>query len=81
MEITKKVQFLVGQTTNNNLFRYDFLDLESNLPFSVYSVNEVQAYKKLVQYSPTDVKFNLVLSNVTNSDGNSKIVWKVKAAI
>lgn len=79
MEITKKVQFLVGQTTNNNLFRYDFLDLESNLPFSVYSVNEVQAYKKLVQYSPSDVKFNLVLSNVTDSKGNSKIVWKVKA--
>lgn len=79
MEITKKVQFLVGQTTNNNLFRYDFLDLESNLPFAVYSVNEVQAYKKLVQYSPTDVKFNLVLSNVTDSKGNSKIVWKVKA--
>lgn len=77
MEITKKVQFLVSDKTNNGLFRYDFLDLECNLPFSVYSTTESQVYKKLVQYQPTDVKFNLVLTKA--SDG--KIVWKVKAVV
>lgn len=77
MEITKKVQFLVSDKTNNGLFRYDFLDLESNLPFSVYSTTESQVYKKLVQYQPTDVKFNLVLTK--GNDG--KIVWKVKAVV
>lgn len=77
MEITKKVQFLVSDKTNNGLFRYDFLDLESNLPFSVYSTTESQVYKKLIQYQPTDVKFNLVLTK--GNDG--KIVWKVKAVV
>lgn len=74
MEFTKKVQFLLADKTNNGLFRYDFLDLESNLPFSVYSVVENQSYKKLIQYSPAEVKFNLVLCK--NKDNN--ICWKVK---
>lgn len=75
MEITKKVQFLVGGKTNNDLFKYDFLDLESNLPFTVYSINESATYKKLVPYSPCDVKFNLCLTR----DKNNNIIWKCKA--
>ena len=78
MEITKKVQFLTNEVTNNGLFRYDFLDLESNLPFSVYSTTEIQSYKKFTQYVPTDVKFNLLLAKTTDTKGNVKISWKIK---
>lgn len=77
MEFNKKVQFLLAEKTNNGLVRYDFLDLESNLPFSVYSKDEVKIYSKLVQYSPSDVKFNLKLVKETR-DGNTKILWKIK---
>ena len=80
MEIIKKVQFLTYEKTNNDLHRYDFLDLESNLPFSVYAMAPIEAYKKLVQYQPSDVKFNLVLSKSTDSKGSTKILWKVKGA-
>lgn len=78
MKITKYVQFLVSELTNNNLFRYDFLDLESNLPFSVYSTVEIPTYNDLQQYVPTNVDFNLLLSKVTDSKGSQKIAWKVK---
>lgn len=78
MEITKKVQFLTREVTNNGLIRYDFLDLESNLPYSVYSTSEVESYKSLKQYVPTDVKFKLVLAKSTDSKGNQKISWKIK---
>lgn len=79
MEFKKKVQFLVAEKTNNDLFRYDFLDLESNLPFSVFSTSEVESYKTLKQYFPTEVSFNLLLCKQTDKNGSTKILWKIKA--
>lgn len=79
MEFKKRVQFLVCEKTNNDLFRYDFLDLESNLPFSVFSTSEVENYKTLKQYFPTEVTFNLLLVKQTDKNGSTKILWKIKA--
>lgn len=79
MEITKKVQLLAKEDANKNgLYRYDFLDIESNLPFSVYPKEKIKSYESLEFYKLVDVKFNLILQKSTN-DGNTIISWKVKA--
>lgn len=74
MIFEKEVQFLTKDLTNNGLYRYDFLDLESNLPFSVYGMQKIDLYEKLEQYKVCKLKFNLVLAK-----GNNGISWKVKA--
>lgn len=79
MEITKSVQLLQKDyLENSQLFRYDFLDLESNLPFSVYPKEKIKSYESLEFYKVCDVKFNLVLQKSSNN-GNQSISWKVKA--
>lgn len=79
MEITKKVQLLSKEDINSNgLYRYDFLDLESNLTFSVYPKEKVKIYEVLEPYKVVDTKFNLVLQKSSNN-GNTTISWKIKA--
>lgn len=79
MEITKKVQLLCKEDANSNgLYRYDFLDIESNLTFSVYSTSKVPMYDKLEVYQLNDTKFNLLLQK-SSVNGNQIIAWKLKA--
>lgn len=73
MEIEKEIEFLNKEVTNNGLYRYDFLDLETNLPFTVYGANSINAYEKLEKYKVTKLKFNLLLCKSNNGLG-----WKVK---
>lgn len=73
MEIVKKVQFLSKNTTDSNLQVYDFLDNESNLPFTIYSPTKLEQYEKLEAHRVYDLKFKLVLAI-----GDKKVVWKVK---
>lgn len=78
MEITKKVQLLTKEElTTSQLTRYDFLDLESNNTFSVYSKDKVKAYESLEPYKINEVKFDLLLVK-TSKEGNTSISWKVK---
>ena len=80
MEIIKKVQVLARDNVpnNNGLFRYDFLDLESNLPFTIYSKEKVKIYDNVEFYKVTELKFNLILQKTISSNGNTNILWKVK---
>ena len=80
MEIIKKVQVLARDDVpnKNGLFQYDFLDLESNLPFSVFPKERVKIYDNVELYKITDLKFNLVLQKTISSTGNTSITWKVK---
>lgn len=74
MEITKKVQFLLKEPVEldgTKMTRYDFTDLESGFPFSVYG--SLSSYDKLENYRIYDLKFKLVYEL-----GNKKLVWKVK---
>lgn len=73
MEFKKKVQFLGHEVNASNLHCYDFLDLETNLPFTTYSMAEVQNFGKLEPYRNYDLSFNLILTK--SSKG---ISWKVK---
>lgn len=78
MEITKKVQLLTKEElATSQLTRYDFLDLESNNTFSVYSKDKVKAYESLEPYKINEVKFDLLLVK-TSKEGNTSISWKVK---
>lgn len=80
MEITKKVQLLTKEDINaNGLYRYDFLDIESNLPFSIYSKDKLKIYEALEPYKLVDTKFNLVYQK-SSINGNTVIAWKVKGA-
>lgn len=75
MLFEKDVQFLTKGVTNNGLNQYDFLDLESNLPFSVYGLNKVESYEKLETYKVYNkMKFRLLLCKTKTG-----IAWKVKA--
>lgn len=79
MEITKKVQLLAKDyVESSQLFKYDFLDLDSNLPFTVYPKEKIKSYETLEPYKVVDVKFNLMLQKTT-VNGNQIIGWKVKA--
>lgn len=73
MEFKKKVQFLNYAVNDSGLHTYDFLDLESNLPFTVYSLAVINSYSKLEQYHLYDLAFQLVLKKT-----NTGIGWKVK---
>lgn len=78
MEITKKVQLLTKEElSSSQLTRYDFLDLESNNTFSIYSKDKVKAYESLEPYKINEVKFDLQLVKNTK-DGNTTISWKLK---
>jgi len=80
MEIIKKVQVLARDTipNKNGLFKYDFLDLESNLPFSVFPKERIKIYDNVELYKVTDLKFKLILQKTISSNGNTNILWKVK---
>jgi hypothetical protein len=73
MEFKKKVQFLGHQLSASNLHCYDFLDLESNLPFSTFSLTENEQFKKYEPYHNYDASFSLILSKSSKGIG-----WKVK---
>lgn len=75
MKITKKVQFLSKNVSENGLREYAFLDLETNFPFSVYSLKDYEIFDKFQPYSVHDVDFNLVLSKNQKS---STFLWKMK---
>ena len=75
MKITKKVQFLSKNVSENGLRDYGFLDLETNYPFSVYSLKDYDIFDKFQPYSVHDVDFNLILSKNQKS---SNFLWKLK---
>ena len=52
MIFKKKVQFL--NFDNGDLKKYSFLDLESNLPFDIYSTTVLDSYKELEPYSVSE---------------------------
>ena len=73
MQFKMKVQYL-GHTVNaSNLHCYDFLDLSTNLPFTIYSMAENSNYSKFELYHNYDPTFDLVLQK--SKDG---IKFKVK---
>lgn len=79
MEITKKVEFLTKDyIEGSQLFRYDFLDLESNLTFSVYPKEQIKIYEIFEPYKIYETKFKLLLQKTTVND-KLVIAWKVKA--
>lgn len=79
MEITKKVEFLAKDyIERSQLFRYDFLDLESNLTFSVYPKEKNKIYETFETYKIYDTKFKLVLQKTIINE-KEVIAWKVKA--
>ena len=72
MIFKKKVQFL--NFDNGDLKKYSFLDLESNLPFDIYSTTVLDSYKELEPYSVSEQNFNLVRIN----DSKKGLCWKIK---
>lgn len=73
MQFKKKVQYLGHTINSSNLHCYDFLDLEVNLPFTVYSMSELSSYSKFENYHNYEATFDLILSK--SKDG---IKFKVK---
>lgn len=74
MEFKKQVQFLAHSVNESNLHCYDFLDIESRLPFTIYSMSPIESYSKLEPFKLQDLNFRLVLTKTSTGIG-----WKVKA--
>lgn len=76
MIFEKDVQFLGVSVNESGFHVYDFLDLESNLPFSIFSTTKLENYEKLKQYQVCKTNFSLVRVNTKNNG----LSWKIKNA-
>lgn len=73
MQFKMKVQYLGHNVNASNLHCYDFLELDSNLPFTIYSLSPIDSYNKFEQYHNYEPTFELVLSKTKEG-----IKFKVK---